>query len=186
MKDKSKNNLFSEILNKAAHASPGDDKGFVNKKAKSSVTLKRDGQITLNAGIYAQIKCDKDTGVNTENALQSITNTVQRELNTNDLIINRHKFNTQLLEFTNLKYNMGTVMGDLGVHSSILVKAWEPTLQEFVLIRRPARFPVFGHLLDAFVIDARLGVDDIAEGLLDILRNLNNFDTEDEEEGEDS
>lgn len=184
MKDKSKNNLFSETSNKAAHASPGDDNGFINKKANSSMTLKKDGQITLNAGIYAQIKCDKDTGVNTEHALQSVTNTVQRELNTNDLIINRHKFNTQLIEFTNLKYNMGTVMGDLGMHASVLVKAWEPTLQQFVLIRRPARFPVFGHLLDAYVIDNRLEVEDKTDELLDILRNLNNFDA-DEEEGED-
>ncbi len=185
MKNKTKNNLFSETLNKISHASPGDDQGFINNKSQSTITLKKDGQVTLNAGIYAQIKCDKDTGVNTENALQSITNTVQRELNINDLIINRHKFNTQLFEFTNLKHNMNTVMGDLGVHSSILVKAWEPTLQQFVLIRRPARFPVFGHLLDAFVIDNRLEVDDSSEELLDILRNLNSFDEDDEEDGED-
>lgn len=188
MKNKTKNNLLSETIDNVSHTNPGDDNGFVNKKTQSSVVLKKTGQISLNSGIYAQIKCDKDSGVNTENALQSITNTVQRELNISDLIVNRHKFNTQLFEFTNLKYNMNTVMGDLGMHASILVKAWEPTLQQFVLIRRPARFPVFGHLLDAYVLDNRLEIEDSTKDLLDILRNLNSFEEEDteEEEGENS
>ena len=108
--------------------------------------------------------------------MQSISNTVQRELTTSDLIINRHKFNTQLIELTNIVANMDTVMGDLTVNSTILVKAWEPTLEQYVLIRRPARFPVFGNLLDAYTIDDRLALkEDYDEDLLEYKRNLNDL-----------
>ena len=124
----------------------------------------------MNSGIYAQYKCDTQSGVTTEISMQSISNTVQRELTLNDLIINRHKFNTQLLEFTNMVANMNTVMGDLTINSTILVKAWEPTLEQYVLIRRPARFPVFGNLLDAYVVDERYEVEaDLSEDLVEYL-----------------
>ena len=137
----------------------------------------------MNSGIYAQFKCDKDSGVITDVSLQSVSTTVQRELTTSDLIINRHKFNTQLLEFTNLKANCKTVMGDLTVNATILVKAWEPTLEQYVLIRRPARFPVFGNLLDAYMLDDRLeATGNYTEDLVEYKRNLNNLSEELEDE----
>jgi hypothetical protein len=71
---------------------------------------------------------------------------------------------------------MNTVMGDLTVNSTILVKAWEPTLQQYVLIRRPARFPVFGNLLDAYIVDDRYELEgDFAEDLLEYKRDLNDL-----------
>ena len=178
----SKENLFNEAL-KTKTATKGEDKGFINTSSGTTIASKANGTTTINSGIYAQYKCDKDSGVCTEVSLQSITNTVQRELTTSDLIINRHKFNTQFFEFTNMKENMGTVMGNLGIHTSILVKAWEPTLQQFVLIRRPARFPLFGNLLDAYNVDDRFTLDEnYTEDLLEYKRTLN--DLTPPEEGE--
>jgi hypothetical protein len=172
---KSKENLFNEAL-KTKTADKSSDKGFVNTSSGTTMTSKGNGTTTINSGIYAQYKCDKDSGVCTEVSLQSITNTVQKELTASDLIINRHKLNSQLFEFTNMKANMNTVMGNLGMHASILVKAWEPTLQQFVLIRRPARFPVFGNLLDAYTVDDRFTLDEnYSEDLLDYKRNLNDL-----------
>ena len=154
-----KENLFNESIKKSKTATIGDDKGLINSKSETSIVSRAGGSTTINSGIYAQLKCDKTSGVVTEIALQSVVNAVQRELAASDLIINRHKLNTQLLEFTNLKSNMNTIMGDLTVNATILVKTWEPNLEQFVLIRRPARFPVFGHLLDAYQIDERLYLD---------------------------
>ena len=170
-----KENLFNKSV-KTKNARPTVDVGFVNKESNTTLTIKESGTATMNSGIYAQYKCDKDSGVTTEVAMQSISNTVQRELTLCDLIINRHKFNTQLIEFTNLVSNMETIMGDLTVNSTILVKAWEPTLEQFVLIRRPARFSVFGNLLDAYTIDDRLAIkEDYNEDLLEYKRNLNDL-----------
>ena len=170
-----KSNLFNDSV-KTKHATKGEDKGFINPSSGTTIASKNTGTTVMNSGIYAQYKCDKNSGVCNEISLQSIANTVQRELTTCDLIINRHKFNTQFIEFTNMKKNMNTVMGDLGIHTSILVKAWEPTLEEFVLIRRPARFPLFGNLLDAYTVDERLELDsDYNEDLLEYKRSLNDL-----------
>lgn len=158
-----KSNLFNESINKASLATLGKDKGFINSASQTSIVSRASGSTSINSGLYAQIKCDKASGVVTEIALQSVVNAVQRELTVGDLIINRHKLNSQLFEFTNLKANMGTIMGDLTVNSTILVKVWEPALEKYVLIRRPARFPVFSHLLDAYTLDERLclGEEDV-------------------------
>ena len=179
-----KSNLFNETVTNTSNAQHGADMGTINHKTKTSLINKANGTTIINSGIYAQFKCDKDSGVITDISLQSISTTVQRELTTSDLIINRHKFNTQLLEFTNLKANRKTVMGDLTMNATILVKAWEPTLEQFVLIRRPARFPIFGNLLDAYMIDDRLETTgDYTEDLIEYKRDLNDLSGElDEEE----
>ena len=179
-----KSNLYNESITNTSNAQHGLDMGTINHKTKTSLINKANGTTIMNSGIYAQFKCDKDSGVITEISLQSVSTTVQRELTTSDLIINRHKFNTQLLEFTNLKANRKTVMGDLTMNATILVKAWEPTLEQFVLIRRPARFPIFGNLLDAYMLDDRLEAKgDYTEDLIEYKRDLNDLSGElDDEE----
>lgn len=181
-----KSNLYNESITNTSNAQHGLDMGTINHKTKTSLINKANGTTIMNSGIYAQFKCDKDSGVITEISLQSVSTTVQRELTTSDLIINRHKFNTQLLEFTNLKANRKTVMGDLTMNATILVKAWEPTLEQFVLIRRPARFPIFGNLLDAYMLDDRLEAKgDYTEDLIEYKRDLNDLSGElDDEEVE--
>ena len=171
-----KENLFNDAV-QTKNAKPRIDVGFINNESGATLITKNTGTTTMNSGLYAQYKCDKTSGVVTETSMQSISTTVQRELSLSDLIINRHKFNTQLFEFTNIVSNMNTVMGDLTVNTTILVKAWEPTLQQYVLIRRPARFPVFGNLLDAYAVDERLQINDEAleEDLVEYKRTLNEF-----------
>ena len=188
-----KQNLFNDSAQKSSMATLGDDKGFINPLAKSSIVSRASGSTNIASGIYAQLKCDKASGVVTEVALHSVVNAVQRELSVSDLIINRHKLNSQLYEFTNLKSNLGTIMGDLTVNSTILVKTWEPNLGQYVLIRRPARFPVFSHLLDAYEIDERLmlDLDDVfSEDIKSFKAQINDLeekvdDLEKEEEKED-
>jgi hypothetical protein len=169
-----KENLFNETVTKTHRASRKDDKSIINKTSGSNITVKGDGSTGVVSGIYAQYKADKNSGVATEISLQSNTITVQKDIITNDLTINRHKLNSQLYEFTNFKNNCGTIMGDLTMNATVLVKCWEPTLEEFVLIRRPARFPVFGNLLDAYVVDERLDVYvDMSEDIANYKNNLN-------------
>lgn len=172
----SKQNLFDEVAAKSKRASRDEDKAVINKKSGGSVVTKGDGSTHMTSGIYAQYKTDKNSGVATEISLISNTITVQKEIMANDITINRHKLNSQLYEFTNFKNNHGTVMGNLMMDATILVKAWEPTLQEFVLIRRPARFPIFGNLLDAYVVDERLDVYvDASDDFASYTANLNDL-----------
>jgi hypothetical protein len=169
-----KKNLFNETVAKTKRADRQTDEYTINKDSGANITAKGDGSTTMISGIYAQYKTDKNTGVATEISLQSNTITVQKEIVTNDLILNRHKLNSQLYEFTNLKNNHGTIMGNLMMDATILVKAWEPTLEKYVLIRRPARFPIFGNMLDAYMVDERLDIYvDMSEDLKNYQANLN-------------
>lgn len=169
-----KENLFNETVSKTQRADRQSDEYTINKDSGANITAKGDGSATMVSGIYAQYKTDKNTGVATEISLQSNTITVQKEIVTNDLILNRHKLNSQLYEFTNLKNNHGTIMGNLMMDATILVKAWEPTLEKYVLIRRPARFPIFGNILDAYMVDERLDIYvDMSEDLENYQANLN-------------
>ena len=184
-----KKDLFDEIVAKSSSADRQEDEYTINTTSGSSITAKGDGSTAVVSGIYAQYKADKNSGVATEISLQSNTITVQKEIVANDLVLNRHKLNSQLYELTNFKNNHGTSMGNLMMNATILVKCWEPTLEQYVLIRRPARFPVFGNLLDAFVVDDRLDIYvDMSEDIANYQANLNKLykldEIEDEEEGE--
>ena len=171
-----KENLFNETVAKTKRASNQTDEFTINKNSGANIAAKSDGSTSIVSGIYAQYKADKNSGVATEISLQSNTITVQKDIIANDLIINRHKLNSQLYEFTNFKNNHGTVMGNMTMDATILVKCWEPTLQEYVLIRRPARFPVFSNLLDAYLVDDRLDVYvDMSEDIANYQANLNNL-----------
>lgn len=187
-----KQNLFNETVSKTKQASRQSDKSIINKKSGSNITVKGDGSTSMVSGIYAQYKADKNSGVATEISLQSNTITVQKDIVANDLILNRHKLNSQLYELTNFKNNCGTVMGNMMMDATILVKCWEPTLEEFVLIRRPVRFPVFGNMLDAYVVDERLDVYvDMSEDIANYQNNLNSLyelglEDEKDEEGDSS
>lgn len=179
-----KSNLFAETQKKSKQATPGEDQGLINENGNTTITTRKDGSTTLNSGIYAQYKVDKNSGVATEFSEVSTTNTVQKDLTCSDLIINRHKFNTQLIEFSDLKLNMNTIMGHLMMNSTILVKTWEPNLNQYVLMRRPASFPIFGNMLDAYVLDNRFTVDSeysFDEDLIEYKRNLNNLKVENNE-----
>ena len=169
-----KENLFNETVSKTQRADRQSDEYTINKDSGANITAKGDGSATMVSGIYAQYKTYKNSCVATEISLQSNTITVQKEIVTNDLILNRHKLNSQLYEFTNLKNNHGTIMGNLMMDATILVKAWEPTLEKYVLIRRPARFPIFSNILDAYMVDERLDIYvDMSEDLENYQANLN-------------
>ena len=183
-----KKDLFNEISAKSGRASRQNDDYTINKESGASITVKGDGSTAMVSGIYAQYKADKNTGVATEISMQSNTITVQKDIVANDIIINRHKINSQLYELTNFKNNHGTVMGNMMMEATILVKAWEPTLQKYVLIRRPARFPVFGNILDAYMVDERLDIYvDMSEEINEYTANINQLyklDKIEEEDGE--
>ena len=183
-----KENLFNETVAKTQRASRQTDEYTINKTSGANITAKGDGSTAMVSGIYAQYKADKNSGVATEISLQSNTVTVQKDIIANDLTLNRHKLNSQLYEFTNFKNNAGSIMGNLMMDATILVKAWEPTLEKYVLIRRPARFPIFSNLLDAYVVDERLDVYvDMSEDIANYSANLNSLyelGLDDETEGD--
>ena len=61
-----------------------------------------------------------------------------------------YKFNNQFYELTDYKQignDPTSAIGNLTINTSVLLNAWEPYLENWVLIRRPARMPLFYNML---------------------------------------
>lgn len=125
-----KQDLFNDIKNKVATANPDSDRGIVNPESKTSFVASDDGNTSMSAGDYAQYKLDKQSGQSTEYTLKSTTTTVQKELNTTDITINKHKFNNQFIDLTDFKEVGDNIIGGIMINGTVLVKTWEHSLQK--------------------------------------------------------
>lgn len=142
--------LFSEAKEYASYSDNANDKGIINKVNGSSILIRENGEITLSPNILAQQKYTTN-GYAIEQSIESETITVRKRLDADEVILNNHKLNPALYELTDMRtaLNDETVaIGNLTLNTTVLVKAWEPTLKKWVLIRRPARMPMFSPVLN--------------------------------------
>ena len=139
--------LFNVIKNLVGKIDMEGDYGLVSPDSSSSFIVKKDGNISLSAGKYSQIKQDK-TGVIKLNTLMTYITSVTTDINTSDITLNRHKFNNQLLELTDFRDVGGNVIGGMMMDGTVLVKTYEHTLGKWVLMRRPISTPVFSQRLN--------------------------------------
>lgn len=171
-----KSDLFNNMKNKTGILDVVDDAGFANPESESSIVAREDGNTTMAAGTYAQIKLDKEAGAITENSLMSKEKTVVKELDSTDININRHKFNNQLIDLTDFRDVNGVVMGGMLMNGTVLVKTWEHSLQKWVLIRRPISTPMFSHRLNVATTPEQMELD------LKVLEDVRKYYIEQEKE----
>lgn len=139
--------------------------GLINAKGNhESVSVKK-GYVTIAGGKLAAMKVDGNTGLvqDTSRLRGTRTNRIQNEFD--DLLFNGHKFNPVFYEYTDYKKYVDQngeshVVGSLCVSGSVMVRAWDRDLQRNVLIRRPARFPMFAPLNNVAEIDKGLHIED--------------------------
>ena len=139
--------LFNFIKNIVGKVDIDGDFGFVNPDSDSSFIVRKDGNISLSAGNYSQIKQDKDGCINLNSLMTHLTSVVT-DVNTSDININRHKFNNQLIELTDFRDVGGNVIGGMMMDGTVLVKTYEHTLGKWVLMRRPISTPMFSQRLN--------------------------------------
>lgn len=165
---------FTELTEDAEFLSRLTDRGLLNEDG-SGIAVDEKGNIDLSSSEYSQYKLDNN-GVATEVSMQSNTITNTKNIRVDNLAINRHRINPALWELTDFKKVDGSnamVVGNLTMTGTVLVKAYEPNLKKYVLIRRPVRMPLFSTTLDVPDTPENLGVDtgigkDLAEYLLKI------------------
>lgn len=122
------------------------EKGIINPDTGSSVMLNKTGNITVAASHNVQYKLNYSSGLAREISFHSDTITNRKNIKTDEVLINNHKLNPQLYELTDMKqmyHDPNYAVGNLTVNATVLVKAWEPNLEKWVLIRRPIRTPIF-------------------------------------------
>lgn len=153
-----KSDLFNKVKNKTGQADIKGDIGFVNPKSNSSIIIRDDGNINICIDEYTQLKMDKNMSNFTQNSLSNNTNSVIEEHNFKDLIVNKHKFNNQLIELSDYRIVNDNIIGNLLMNGTVLVKTWEPTLEKWVLIRRPISTAIFSNRLNIPNAPGQLGL----------------------------
>lgn len=161
-----KSNLRNEVNSKTGKVNSEIDWGFVHPDSNSSILVRKDGNISLSAGKYAQIKEDAN-GCITVNSLMQHTNSVVLDANINDININRHKFNNQLIELSDFRNVNDNIIGGIMMNGTVLVKTYEHTLGKWVLMRRPISTPMFSQRLNIALPPEQMEVDN-----LDIMEDI--------------
>ena len=162
-------NLLSEAKERAEYMDDTNDKGIVNDSTGSSVLVRENGDITLTSSLMSQYKVTA-SGHTIEESMESHTRTVRKVIEADEIVINNHKLNPALYELSDMRNLFGyqdISIGNLTVNTTVLVKAWENTLQKWVLIRRPARIPLFSPVLNLPDCPENMNVDtDIKDEIL--------------------
>ena len=159
--------LAARIKNDARYTNRNNDLSLVNKNNHLSYAI-RNGHMNLVANKLSSFKLDGRMG-----ATQSTSREYEIKANRvkyyfDDMLFNGHKFNPVFYEYANYKQykdqnnNIHTV-GGLCVSGSVMVRAWDEQLGRNMLIRRPARFPMFAPLNNVPTIDPALHIFDPSE-----------------------
>lgn len=170
---------LNDVMDSSEYLSRQEDKGIINPETGAGVSINANGDINLSSSEWSQYKMS-NAGVATEVSMQSNTITNTKNLRVDNLAINRHRINPALWELTDFKKIDGSnamVVGNLTMTGTVLVKAWEPSLKKYVLIRRPVRMPLFSTTLDIPDAPENLNVDtNIGKDLAEYLLKLNKED----------
>lgn len=146
-----KKNIVHILKEKAEHAKSSVETGFINEHTGSSILLDRNGNATIAASQTVQYKLQYACGHATEISLESNTITNRKNIIADEIILNKHKLNSQFFELTDIKRYLNDstqAIGNLTVNGTVLVKAWEQSLKKWVLIRRDIRTPLFSNMLN--------------------------------------
>jgi hypothetical protein len=138
--------LIDTLKDRDEQADRAYEKGIINPDTGASLILGKSGNVTVASSHNVQYKLNYASGTAREMSFQSDTITNRKNLKIDEILINGHKLNPQLYELTDMKqlyHDPNYAIGNLTVNATVLVKAWEPSLEKWVLIRRPIRTPVF-------------------------------------------
>ena len=156
---------LASVRDKASNLDRTKDKGLVNENGGRASVSVRENKINTAASPQANSKVDGNSNqiINISYEEKSITN--RRSLELDELSINGHKINTNLWEYTDFKVykdQLGNshIVGNFCLNGTVLVRAWDHQLGRYMLIRRPARLPMFSNLLNVPEIDESLNIAD--------------------------
>lgn len=158
------NKGLREIIDAATNLSRMSEQGIINERTGAAVVVRTDGQINLTPSKYSSVHLNPN-GKITEQSLESETISNRKKFTVDDFVVNEHKLNPQLWELADMRaqkllINQNVTIGNLTIDGHVLVKAWEPNLKRYMLIRRPWRGPMFGPTLNVPEINTALKIDD--------------------------
>ena len=164
------------IEDDAYYLARSKDNSFHNNHG--SITLKEDGTITMGSEVFNSFRMNpsgKTAFTNTEMIVKTNAITVEAD----DIIVNNHKLNNKLYELADFKKVLNTyddtpkIAGGLTMLGTVMVKAWEPTLKRYVLVRRLINIPVFSPSLGGKEINPGIKVSSDMSKLAEWKKQIN-------------
>lgn len=155
-------NKFMKVVENARYIADGIEEGLRNLTADTAILLKKYGSINAVAGEQSSSKINAE-GHNVDVGYWKKNTFNTYEIETDQVIVNKHKLNPYLYELTDFKKIETPVSGIVGnfcLDGTVLVKAWDTTLKKYVLIRRRLRTPMFFPQLNVPEIPSPLSVID--------------------------
>ena len=158
--DRQYSSTESDIRDDNEYIPRRDHQAFYN--TNGSIALKQDGTVSASASPcnHLQLSGDNMSTVNTNTSIK----TNSYSLRADDIIVNNHKLNNKLYELADFKQVLNTYdgtpkyAGGLTMLGTVLVKAWEPNLKRYVLVRRLINIPVFSPSIGGVNVDPGLKI----------------------------
>ncbi len=165
-----------DIKDKADYAPRGSHQIFCSENG--SIALKDDGTVSFAAGTVSHLELDPGGNLTVQNVDTDIkTNFFSVEAD--DIIVNNHKLNQKLYELADFKKIKNTydgttqIAGNLTMLGTVLVKAWEPNLQRYVLVRRQINMPMFSPSVGGAEVNPGLNITPDTEFIRTFRKTLN-------------
>ena len=165
--------IVDSLKERAEYAKASVESGLINEDTGSSILIDRAGNTTIAASKTVQYKLHYANGHATEISTASNTITNRKNIIADEILVNKHKLNHQLYELTDMKKFLNDptqAIGNLTMNGTVLVKAWEPNLKKWVLIRRPIRTPIFSNLMNLPHVPESMDINDNISDYIEAMR----------------
>ena len=148
------------------------------KTGRGSISIKKDGSVSASSSHFSHMQLTpKGIAAQTSPYLGIKNNT--HSVDSKDHIINGHKLNNKLYELADFKKVLDgydqtpSIVGGLTMMGTVLVKAWEPNLKRYVLVRRLINIPMFSPSLGSLESPKGLKSVPNMNTIKDMMDNIN-------------
>lgn len=153
---------ISNLQDKADYGSRQNDKTTVNPNGGASMRL-LDQKVNLAASQNTSQKMTDQQATFTSIEEKHTAN--RFTLDTYDIVVNGHKMNPNLWEYSDFKkytdmYGGEYAVGGFTVLGTVLTPSWDEQLHRYMLVRRLARMPMFSPKLNVPEILKSLDIED--------------------------
>ena len=135
--------------------------GIVSKTTDSAILLDANGDIQQMSNKNTQMQTNSESSSSTDIAYEKNIVTNRYNIKTDDITLNSQKLNPYIYNMANfIQTSDQCIQGHLNMASTVLVRAWEPTLEKYVFIRRVINMPILFPVMTSPVIDSRFDIFD--------------------------
>lgn len=148
------------------------------KTGRGSISIRKDGVVSASSNHISTIQLTPDGIAAQTSPYFGIKNNTH-SVDSKDHIINGHKLNNKLYELSDFKkvldgYDQtAKIVGGLTMLGTVLVRAWEPNLKRYVLVRRLINIPMFSPALGSLETPKGLGIQPNTNTIKELMSQIN-------------